>query len=194
MDVDPISAIAIAIDKRLEPYFPRNRWTLLHVPSVVSVEEMKRHILRVPLLLLAFKRIVPESEGRRFKGEVEWSLNIIVSNQHTGNSARFTGDQHGPGLYPALATTIAAINGWTNPEMGTFFVQDVEQSYAVGWGDMLTAIATIDFKVGIGFGDVLGEVGAAPPFLQLLTNWQVSDSPDAGPSDEINMPEIPEEE
>jgi len=185
MELDPISAVARAIETRLRTYFPEKKWDFRHVPAALTLAEFKSHVSRNPLLALAFRSLPPASNsGRIFQGDIELVLTIVVMNQNAGTGARFFGDKLGPGLFPSLATVIGALNGWTCKGVGTFFVGRSDQTYAEGWDSMNMALASVDITARIMFDDVLGEASKAPEFLTLLTNWDVRPA-DNEPDDDI---------
>lgn len=185
MELDPISAVAKAIENRLREFFPEKKWDFRHVPAALTLTEFKSHISRNPLLALAFRSLPPASNsGRIFQGDIQLGLTIVVMNPNTANGARFFGDQHGPGLFPSLATVVGALNGWTCKGIGTFFIGRIDQSYAEGWDNMNMVLASVDITARIMFDDVLGEASKAPEFLTLLTNWDATPA-EGEPADTI---------
>lgn len=182
--LDPLSAFAAAVETRLRGWFPANRWAFEIVPDPITLEEFRRVLAVTPLLAFSWQSLKPAKDaGRAFQGELRFRITLVVKNPNA-RSARFLGDSKGPGLFPAVATVVAALHGWTAPELGTLFATDVNQSYADGWDDVSGAIATIDLAATIKFGDVLGAAAGADDFLRLLAAWDVG-ALDGEPSDTI---------
>ena len=174
MQLDPISTVAASVETRLRTWFPKEKWDFFHVPAALSLEEFRRHVRRLPMFALAFRSLIPADNcGRKFKGIITFSLTLVVRNQNAATGARFFGDRLGPGLFPTLSSAIAALHGWTVRDLGTFSVGNISQTFAEGWNDLDTALATFEIKALISFDDVLGEVGKAPEFLSLLTHWDL---------------------
>ncbi|NIX75388.1 hypothetical protein [Microvirga terricola] len=182
--LDPFTSFTKAVEARLRIWFLDKKWAFHIVPSQLTVREFEQISTRTPLLAFAWTKITPPANGgRSFSGQAEFTLTIVVKNQAAG-AARYFGDSQGVGLFPAAALAIAVLNGWTVKGLGTLFVTDANQTYADGLNDHSLAIATIDLKATIAFGDFLGAVDAAPDFLALSTQWDVSPAEDA-PTDLI---------
>lgn len=181
--VDPISASFIAIETRLRTVFLEKKWDFHVVPDPMSIDEFKAIVRRTPLLALGWRQFNPADQktGRRFQGTLGLRLTIVVKHPLDANK-RFLGDSRGPGLFPSIAAVIALINGFTVPDLGTFFITAVAQAYAEGYNDANAAIATLDIGSTVNIGDVTGDLAAAPEFLRMLSTfepWPDGQDPDA---------------
>lgn len=181
-ELDPISAAFAAIQARLRTYFLPTKWDFAIVPDPMSLEEFKRLIRKTPLLALGWRQLNPsKAVGRRFQGDLGLRLTIVVKNPLEGGQ-RFLGDARGPGLFPAMASAIALLNGFTDPALGTVFVTAAAQAYADGYADHDIAIATLDLGAVVAIGDVTGAAADAPDFLQFISDfepWPSGQDPDA---------------
>jgi hypothetical protein len=170
--LDPLSAAFAAIEARLRTYFLAAVWDFHVVADPMSIEEFKAIVRKTPLLALGWRQLNPaKSTGRRFQGELGLRLTIVVKHPLDAGK-RFMGDDRGPGLFAAMCGSIALLNGFTKPDLGTFFITACAQAYAEGYGDHNIAIATLDIGSTIAIGDVTGEFEAAPDFLRLLSEFE----------------------
>jgi hypothetical protein len=178
--LDPFSAAIVAVEERLRLGFATDRWDFSVVPDPLSSDEFKSLVRRTPLLALGWRQLNPEqNNGRRFLGPLGLRLTIVVKNPQI--RARFLGDARGPGLFPSIAGALALLNGFTVPDLGTFFVTACAQAYAEGYTDMDCAIATIDLTMAVALGDVLGQLAASDEFLSMLSAfapWPDGQDPD----------------
>ena len=171
--IEPISAAARAIEQRLRLYFPANLWGFEYVADPMTTVEFKRLLRVTPCLALSWRSLKADANPKRaFSGDLGFRLTLIAKNPSEGAS-RFFGDKRGPGLYPALTTAIAAVNGFTIKDVGTVFANGADPTYAEGFDDLSAAIAIVDLTIGISFDDLLNTAAEASDFLLLNVEWDV---------------------
>lgn len=182
--IDPVSAAFAAVQARLQTFFLPAKWDFHVVADPMAEDEFKAIVRRTPLLALGWRQFNPTDPkvGRRFQGALGLRLTIVVKHPLDAGK-RFLGDARGPGLFPAMSGAIALLNGFTQPELGTFSITACAQAYAEGYKDANIAIATLDIASTIVVGDVTGDFAAAPDFLRLLSSFEPW--PDGQEADEV---------
>lgn len=176
---DPLSRLQRLIESRLRLAFPDDRWHLMHGVHPMTATEFRASLGVTPLLVISLAEIKPGAGiGREWQGDVTWRLTILVKNPAQKHH-RFFGDQHGPGLYPAIVAAIGVLNGATlkaAPVAGqpapapeaTLFAGAVYQTYAEGFDDLSMAIATLDVTARV---QIKGGERAADEFRELASSF-----------------------
>ncbi|WP_332117246.1 hypothetical protein [Azorhizobium caulinodans] len=182
-DLDPISAVHQAVEDRLKVFFPK--WHMEPVPAVLTLQEFTTLMGRTPWIGIAWTGFTPDAKsGRQLHGSHVLRLTMALKNP--GRGGRFTGDQHAPGLYPAFATLIGALQGHTLPGHGTIAITKADQSFADGYGDKSVALGIVEISVGPqAFSAPFGALADAPAFVALVATYETSDG--ATVTDTISM-------
>ena len=172
-ELDPLSAAFAAVEARLRTFFLPRIWDFHIVADPMGIDEFKSIVRKTPLLALGWRQLNPTDQkvGRRFQGNLGLRLTIVVKHPQTA-AKRFMGDAAGPGLFAAMSGAIALLNGFTQPDLGSFSITACAQAYAEGFNDANMAIATLDIATTIVVGDVTGEFAAAPDYLRLLSKFE----------------------
>ena len=172
-DLDPISAVHQAVEARLKVFFPG--FHLEAVPAVLTLQEFTTLMGRTPWLGIAWTGFAPESKGGRgLRGAHRMRITLAV--KHPGRGGRFQGDQHSPGLYPALATLMGALHGHTLDGHGTIGITKADQSFADGYGDKAVALGIVEIEIGPQtFAAPFGSLADAPAFVGLVSEFRMPD-------------------
>lgn len=190
--LDPISAMIDATRAALQEHLPPQRWHYTEQSDTMSEKQFNRLVGRCPHVAIAWAGWPgDQSAGKRFQGRLGLRIWIVV--RHTHLEKRFRGDAAGPGLYPTMATAIAALHGLTLPEIGALKVTSAAPAFAQGFLDQDIAVGLIELSTPVHMPDVLGAVEALPPFAGLDVDWELArkeghaEAPDA--QDEITLNE-----
>lgn len=190
--IDPVSAMIDATRAALQEHLPARRWHYSEQSDTMSEAQFRELINRCPHVAIAWAGWPAEARaGKRYAGRLALRIWIVV--KHTHLTGRFRGDAAGPGLYPAMATAIAALHGLTLDGIGTLSVTSAAPAFAQGFLDNNIAVGLIELSTPVHMPDVLGAVEALPPFAGLDVDWDLArgaghaEAPDA--QDEITLNE-----
>jgi hypothetical protein len=178
--MDAISTLTTGIADILAERFPVNRWTIEHVPMLMTMEEFKRVLGMTPWLGISWREVRPDpNAGRSTPERLAATVTVIVKNAG-GKAGRLLGDGAGPGLYPSVELARHSLHTRAIEGIGTLVVTRAGQAYSDGWGDLTVAVGVIELEALTRTPRPIGEGEEPPDFASLATTWDFAlgeDSP-----------------
>ena len=168
----PLARTAQAITARLQLAFPPGKFQHALVPAKLNEKTLMQMSVKTPYVGLGWNVVEGDKDSSRlFRGETHWTVFLLTKNA-AGVAHRYFGDKQGPGLFTMVEACTAVLHGWTEPGLGTAFVERAGNLYAEGWDADGLAMAGVDFTITytLPAGEILAGA-ASDPLATLGIDW-----------------------
>ena len=165
----PLFDADAALADRLKLVFPVTQFQHDVMPGKLDRAAWEKLALRAPFIGRVWTGWPNGRPGTRiFSGRATWQVYLIAGNPRS--EPLFRGDTFGIGLFAMAQVALAAVNGWTVTNLGTWEAGGAQNSVTEEWQAADKGLVVLDASIGLELVD-----GAAfaqlDEFLRLGVTW-----------------------